>query len=187
MIDPKTNQPLEIEFLMYDQNSLRIVGPFIKNLEKLGVTGTTRVVDTAQYTERVRSYDFDIVTSTFWQSVSPGNEQREFWGSAAGKRPGSRNVMGIDNPVVDALIENLIAAPDYESLKPAARALDRVLSWNFYIIPQFTAAFDRVAYWNKFGKTDINPSQGPDITAWWIDPVKEKELKEAMKNIRKAK
>lgn len=187
LIDPKTNQPLEIEFLMYDQNSLRIVGPFIKNLEKLGVTGTTRVVDTAQYTERVRSYDFDIVTSTFWQSVSPGNEQREFWGSAAGKRPGSRNVMGIDNPVVDALIENLIAAPDYESLKPAARALDRVLSWNFYIIPQFTAAFDRVAYWNKFGKTDINPSQGPDITAWWIDPVKEKELKEAMKNIRKAK
>ncbi len=187
LINPKSGKPLEIEFLMYDQNSLRIVGPFIKSLEKLGVTATTRVVDTAQYTERIRNYDFDMITSTFWQSISPGNEQREFWGSAAGKRPGSRNVMGIDNPVVDALIENLIAAPDYESLKPAARALDRVLSWNFYVIPQFTAAYDRIAYWNKFGKTDINPSEGPDITAWWIDPEKAKALEENMKKIRKAK
>jgi len=187
LIDPKSGKPLEIEFLMYDQNSLRIVGPFIKSLEKLGVTSTTRVVDTAQYTERVRNYDFDIITSTFWQSISPGNEQREFWGSAAGKRPGSRNVMGIDNPVIDALIENLVAAPDYESLKHASRALDRVLSWNFYIIPQFTAAYDRIAYWNKFGKTDINPSEGPDITAWWIDPAKEKALDEGLKKIKNAK
>lgn len=187
LINPNSGKPLEIEFLMYDQNSLRIIGPFIKNLEKLGVTSTSRIVDTAQYTERVRNYDFDIITSTFWQTISPGNEQREFWGSAAGKRPGSRNVMGIDNPVVDALIENLIAAPDYESLKYASRALDRVLSWNFYIIPQFTAAYDRIAYWNKFGKTDINPSEGPDVTAWWIDVEKEKALEEGLKTIKNTK
>ncbi|WP_169567265.1 extracellular solute-binding protein [Sneathiella limimaris] len=185
LIDPKTGKPLEIEFLAYDPNSLRILGPFIKNLEKLGVTATSRVVDTAQYTERLRNYDFDIVTSVFGQSISPGNEQREFWGSAAGKRPGSRNLMGIDNPVVDDLIERLISAPDYESLKPIVRALDRVLTWNFYIIPQFTSAYERIAYWNKFGKTDVYPSQGTDITAWWVDPEKQRKLKEGLETLKK--
>ncbi|WP_025897796.1 extracellular solute-binding protein [Sneathiella glossodoripedis] len=184
LINPKTGKPLEIEFLLYDPNSLRITGPFIKNLEKLGITASSRVVDTAQYTERLRNYDFDIVTSVFAQSISPGNEQREFWGSAAGKRSGSRNLMGIDNPVVDDLIERLIAAPDYESLKPIVRALDRVLTWNFYIIPQFTSAYDRIAYWNKFGKTDVVPSEGTDITAWWVDPEKEKQLKEGLKELK---
>ncbi|WP_169543319.1 extracellular solute-binding protein [Sneathiella aquimaris] len=186
LINPKTGKPLEVEFLMYDQNSLRIVGPFIKNLQKLGITSTTRIVDTAQYTERLRNYDFDIVTTVFGQSVSPGNEQREYWGSAAAKTPGGRNLIGIQNPVVDALIENLIAAPDYESLIPATRALDRVLTWNFYLIPQFTAAYDRLAYWNKFGKTNIYPSEGNDIMAWWIDPEKEKALREGLKKIKNA-
>lgn len=184
LIDPKTGKPLEIEFLAYDPNSLRITGPFIKNLEKLGVTATTRVVDSAQYTERLRSYDFDIVTSVFSQSSSPGNEQREFWGRAAGQRPGSRNLMGINNPVIDDLIERLIAAPDYESLKPVVRALDRVLTWNFYIIPQFTSAYERIAYWNKFGKSDITPSEGTDISAWWVDPSKEKRLKDGLKALK---
>ncbi|MFC4272090.1 ABC transporter substrate-binding protein [Sneathiella chungangensis] len=184
LIDPNTGKPLTIEFLMYDPNSLRITGPFIKNLKKLGIDASTRVVDTAQYTERLRNYDFDITTAGFGQSISPGNEQREFWGSEAGKRPGSRNVMGIDNPVVDALIENLISAPTYEDLIPAVRALDRVLTWNFYVVPQFHAAYDRIAYWNKFGHTDVNPGQGPDILAWWVDPEKEKRLQEGMKKLR---
>ncbi|MBE7635439.1 ABC transporter substrate-binding protein [Sneathiella sp. P13V-1] len=187
LIDPATGQPLEIEFLLYDPNSLRITGPFIKNLERLGITATTRVVDAAQYTQRVRDFDFDIITSGFGQSASPGNEQREFWSSAAANRQGSRNVMGIENPVVDELIERLIGAPDYESLKPIVRALDRVLTWNFYAIPQFTASFDRIAYWNKFGKTDINPSQGPDILSWWVDVEKEARLKEGLKALPKEK
>ena len=185
LIDPKSKQPVTIEFLIYDQNSLRILGPFIKNLKKLGVTASSRLVDTAQYTERVRNHDYDMITSGFGQSVSPGNEQREFWSSAAAKRPGSRNTIGIENPVVDALIENLISAPDYESLKPAVRALDRVLTWNFYVIPQFTSAYDRIAYWNKFGKTDINPKLGPDITAWWIDEELEARLKKGLGQIKK--
>ncbi|GLQ05422.1 extracellular solute-binding protein [Sneathiella chinensis] len=184
LINPNTGQPLEIEFLIFDQNSQRIIGPFINNLKKLGITANTRIVDSAQYTERVRNYDFDIVTSGFWQSVSPGNEQREFWGSAAGKRPGSRNLMGIDNPVVDDLIEQIVAAPDYESLIPIVRALDRVLTWNFYVIPQFTAAYDRIAYWNKFGKTDINPSQGPDLLSWWVSPDKETALKSGLESLK---
>ncbi|OUR75260.1 hypothetical protein A9Q83_17650 [Alphaproteobacteria bacterium 46_93_T64] len=184
LIDPNTGKPLIIEFLMYDPNSLRVAGPFIKNLEKLGVTAKSRVVDTAQYTERLRNYDFDIVTSGFAQSSSPGNEQREFWGSAAGNRPGSRNLMGIDNPAIDELIEKLIAAPTYEDLKPIVRALDRVLSWSFYIIPQYTSAFERIAYWNKFGKTDITPSQGTDITAWWVESAKERELKEKLNSLK---
>ncbi|PHQ67357.1 MAG: hypothetical protein COB93_11160 [Sneathiella sp.] len=187
LIDPKTGEPLTIEFLMYDPNSLRITGPLIKNLKRLGIDATSRVVDTAQYTERLRNYDFDVTTAGFAQSLSPGNEQREFWGSAAGKRPGSRNVMGLDDPVIDALIENLIAAPDYESLIPAVKALDRVLSWNFFLIPQFYSATDRIAYWDKFGRSDINPSQAPDITSWWIDPEKEKQLQEARKNLRQQK
>jgi microcin C transport system substrate-binding protein len=184
LIDPETGEPVTIEFLMYDPNSLRITGPFIKNLKKLGIDASSRVVDTAQFTERMRNYDFDITTAGFAQSISPGNEQREFWGSAAGKRPGSRNVMGIDNPVIDALIENLIAASTYEELIPAVRALDRVLTWSFYVIPQFHASYDRVAYWNKFGHTDVDPTQGPDILSWWVDPEKERQLEEGLKKLR---
>mgnify|MGYP003109201790 CR=1 FL=1 len=183
LINPHSGQPLTIEFLMYDPNGLRSTGPFIKNLKKLGIDASARVVDSSQYAERLRSYDFDITTVVLAQSISPGNEQREFWGSAAGKRPESRNVMGINSPVIDALIENLIAAPTYEKLIPAVRALDRVLSWNFYVIPQFHAAYDRIAYWNKFGHTDVNPSQGPDILSWWVDPEKEARLREGLKKL----
>jgi len=186
LIDPTTGAPLVIEFLTYDPNALRIIGPFIKNMEKLGVTATSRVVDSAQYTARLRSYDFDIVTTGFAQTNSPGNEQREFWGSAAGKRPGSRNLMGIENPVIDELIEKLIAAPTYDDLKPIVRALDRVLSWNFYAIPQFTSAFERIAYWNKFGNTGVTPVQGTDISAWWADPTKEKALRDGLKSLKKS-
>ncbi|MEX0582573.1 MAG: extracellular solute-binding protein [Sneathiella sp.] len=184
LIDPNTSKPLTIEFLMYDPNSLRITGPYIKNLKKLGIDASSRVVDSAQYTERLRNYDFDMTTAGFGQSISPGNEQREFWGSAAGQRPGSRNVMGINDPVIDALIENLIAAPTYDDLIPAVRALDRVLTWNFYVVPQFHAAYDRIAYWNKFGHTEMNPSQGPDILSWWVDPEKERRLQEGLKEIK---
>lgn len=187
LIDPKTNKPLTIEFLMYDANSLRITGPFIKNLKRLGIDASSRVVDTAQYTERLRNYDFDMATGGFGQSISPGNEQREFWSSAAGKRPGSRNLMGIDDPVIDALIENLIAAPTYEDLVPAVHALDRVLTWNFFVIPQFHAAYDRIAYWNKFGHSDINPSQGTDILSWWVDPEKEEKLQDGLRKLRQGK
>ncbi len=184
LINPHSGQPLTIEFLMYDPNELRSTGPFIKNLKKLGIEASARVVDSSQYAERLRSYDFDITTVVLAQSISPGNEQREFWGSAAGERPESRNVMGINSPVIDALIENLIAAPTYEKLIPAVRALDRVLSWNFYVIPQFHAAFDRIAYWNKFDHTDINPSQGPDILSWWVNPEKEARLREGLKKLK---
>ncbi|WP_340148961.1 extracellular solute-binding protein [uncultured Sneathiella sp.] len=184
LIDPNTGKPLTIEFLMYDPNSLRITGPYIKNLKKLGIDASSRVVDSAQFTERLRNYDFDMTTAGFGQSISPGNEQREFWGSAAGQRPGSRNVMGIDDPVIDALIENLIAAPTYEKLIPAVRALDRVLTWNFFVVPQFHASYDRIAYWNKFGHMDVNPAQGPDILSWWVDPDKERRLQEGLKKIQ---
>ncbi|MEH6544827.1 MAG: extracellular solute-binding protein [Sneathiella sp.] len=187
LIDPKTSKPLTIEFLMYDANSLRITGPFIKNLKRLGIDASSRVVDTAQYTERLRNYDFDMATGGFGQSISPGNEQREFWSSAAGKRSGSRNLMGIDDPVIDALIENLIAAPTYEDLVPAVHALDRVLTWNFFVIPQFHAAYDRIAYWNKFGHSDINPSQGTDILSWWVDPEKEEKLLDGLRKLRQGK
>lgn len=184
LIDPKSGKPLEIEFLMFDQNSLRIISPIINNLKRLGVSATSRVVDSAQYTARVRNYDFDVITAVFGQSLSPGNEQREFWGSEAGKRHGSRNVIGIDNPVVDALIENLIAAPDYDSLTHAVRALDRVLTWSFYVIPQFHASYDRIAYWNKFGRSAVNPDTGPAIMSWWYDADKDAALKQGLATLK---
>jgi microcin C transport system substrate-binding protein len=143
-----------------------------------------RTVDSAQYTNRVQEYDFDMIVASFPQSSSPGNEQREFWGSAAGNRPGSRNVVGIDNAIVDELIENLIQAPSYDDLIPAVRALDRVLTWNFYVIPQFHARFDRIAYWNKFRRADTDPELGPDIFSWWVDPELEQNLREGKSSLQ---
>ena len=179
LIDPVSDTPLELEILLVNPRSEGVVSAFAKNLKRLGITARLRLVDSAQYADRLRNYDFDMTISAFGQSASPGNEQREFWGTAAGKRPGSRNLMGIEDPVIDALIETLIAAPDYETLIPAVRALDRVLLHGHYLIPQIHAKFDRLAYWNRFGRAPVNPSNSPDFFSWWIDPDKDAALKKA--------
>jgi microcin C transport system substrate-binding protein len=173
LINPHTGKPIEIEFLEYQQATERIIQPMIKNLERLGITARLRMVDPAQYQNRLRDFDFDITTEVFPQSESPGNEQREFWGSQAADRPGSRNTMGIKSPVVDDLIDKIIFASDRESLVTATRALDRVLLWGHYLIPQFYGPTDRFAYWDKFGRPATIPPYGVDIMAWWIDTDKE--------------
>ncbi|MFO1071011.1 MAG: extracellular solute-binding protein [Geminicoccaceae bacterium] len=182
LVETATGTPMAFE-LMLDQGGLfeRISGPFVKSLERLGVTVTMRSVDDAQYQRRVDNFDFDMITNIWGQSVSPGNEQRDFWGSAAADMPGSRNLIGIKDPVVDALIDRIIQAPSREDLVAACRALDRVLQWSFYIIPHWYNRVTRVAYWDKFGRSPVAPQYGLDLFAWWIDPAKAAQLAERRK------
>lgn len=163
-------RPFAFEILLNQPTWERITLPFTKNLARLGITASVRTVDSAQYKNRVDSFDFDMVVDVWGQSLSPGNEQRSFWGSAAADQPGGRNTVGIKNPAVDALIEAVIAAPDRDDLIARTRALDRVLLWNHYVIPQWHIGYDRVAYWNKFGRPDVVPMQGFQFFAWWIEP-----------------
>jgi microcin C transport system substrate-binding protein len=154
----------------------RIALPFVKNLERLGITADVRTVDSAQYRRLLDEFDFDVVVGNWPESNSPGNEQRTFWGSAAADQQGSQNYLGIKDPTIDALIEGVIAAPDRQALVDRTRALDRVLQWGHWVIPQWHIADDRVAYWDKFGRPDVVPDQGVQIDTWWIDPAKAKSL-----------
>jgi len=172
LTEAKTGKAMEIEFLLVSPAFERIVSPFVNNLKRLGIQARIRTVDPSQYQNRVRDFDFDIVVQTFAQSLSPGNEQRDFWSSEAADRPGSRNVIGIKNPAVDALVEKVVEAHDRPSLVAASRALDRVLSWNHYVIPQWYIRADRIAYWDKFGIPPKNPAYGVAMMSWWIDPAK---------------
>jgi microcin C transport system substrate-binding protein len=173
LVDPKTGRPLEFEFLLVQPEFERIVLPFVQNLEKLGVKARARVVDPAQYQNRINDFDFDMTVGGWGQSLSPGNEQRDFWSSAAAKEPGSRNTVGIMDPVIDELVDLIIAAPDRESLVVRTRALDRVLLWHFYVVPNWHIPYDRFVYWDKFGIPATVPLQGTDFSSWWIDKRKE--------------
>jgi microcin C transport system substrate-binding protein len=172
-----------IVFLGNDPSDERVVGPFIANLRKLGIDASLRIVDVSQYVNRVRSFDFDMVTTVMMQSESPGNEQRDFWSSAAADAPGSRNLMGIKNPAVDKLVDRVIFTKDRDDLVAATRALDRVLLWNYYVVPQWYAPGLRVAYWNKFGIPEKQPGYiGVDFDSWWIDEAKAAALAKKYKS-----
>ncbi len=177
LVSEKTGEQFRVEIPGDDPTDERIAGPFIDNLKKLGIDATLRIVDTSQYINRTRSFDFDVVTAIQSQSQSPGNEQREYWSSKAADIPGSRNMAGIKDPVVDALVEKIIFATTREDLVATTHALDRVLLWNFYYIPQYHNPKSWIAYWNKFGMPETQPSYiGADTESWWIDPEKEKAL-----------
>ncbi len=178
-----TGEKMEIEFLLVSPAFERVVAPFIRNLKRLGIEGRIRVVDSSQYINRLNAFDFDMAVASWGQSDSPGNEQRDFWSSDAAGRQGSRNLVGIRNPVVDALIEKLIAAPDRARLVAATRALDRVLLWNHYVIPQWHIRFDRIAYWDKFGKPEKSPKYGNDLMSWWVDAGKAASLEERKRKL----
>lgn len=171
LIGPK-GQPFRIEFLLVEPEFERVVAPFIQNLKRLGIAARMRLVDPAQYENRLNSFAYDIIVAVWPESESPGNEQRNYWTSASAERPGSQNYAGIRSPVVDALVNDLIAAPDRAAQVAAARALDRVLLWNYYVIPQWHLTFDRIAYWNEFGRPKTPPKYGVDINAWWYVPRK---------------
>lgn len=178
LVNGETGQPMTIEFLLESQDFERVVAPFVQNLEKLGIRSTVRTVDTPQYQRRLQEFDFDVVVASIGQSLSPGNEQREYWGSAYADMEGSRNVIGIKSLVVDALVDKVIAAPDRPSLIAATRALDRVLLWNYYVVPQWHIRSFRVAYWNRFDRPKVQPPYALGfLDRWWVDAAKDQALR----------
>jgi microcin C transport system substrate-binding protein len=176
LVNAKTGQPFEFEFLLDNPQFERIVLPVVANLKRLGITARVRTVDTAQYQRRMDNFDFDMTVVLFPASLSPGNEQRAYWGSRAADQLGSQNLLGVKSPVIDALIEELVAAPDRASLVARAHALDRVLQYGYYLIPNFHLGFFRVAYWDKFGRPPISPKYGLGLDTWWVDPAAAKAL-----------
>ncbi len=171
---PRGGEPMIVEFLVEDPNAERFVLFYKPSLERLGIEVNVRTVDVAQYQNRLRQWDFDIVVASWPQSLSPGNEQLDFWGSKAADDPGSRNFIGIKNPAVDALIEAVIFAKDRADLVAATKALDRVLLWNFYVVPQWAYGKVRAARWDRFSRPDPLPKYGRSAfpTIWWWDAQK---------------
>jgi microcin C transport system substrate-binding protein len=166
-------RPVTVEILVESPASERIALFYKPSLERIGITTSIRVADDAQYENRMRSFDYDMTIGTWGQSLSPGNEQREFWGSQAADTPGTRNTIGIKNPAVDALIEKVIFAKDRETLVATSRALDRVLLWNFYVVPQFTYGFSRYARWDRFSHAELPKYARSGLPSlWWYDAEK---------------
>jgi microcin C transport system substrate-binding protein len=174
LVNRKSGEPLTVEFLSYDASLERFVLPYRQTLERIGIPVTLRVVDAAQFQNRLRSFDFDLTTDLWAQSLSPGNEQREFWGSAAADRPGSRNTAGIKDAGVDALIDRVVFAKDRAELVAATRALDRVLLHHDYMVPQWWSQNTLTARWDRFGRPGKLPEYGGSgfPTIWWYDEAK---------------
>lgn len=178
MVNAKTNEPLRVELLVDDPTLERVMLFYSPSLERLGIGVSVRTVDSAQYENRLRQWDFDIIIANWAESLSPGNEQRGYWGSAAADIPGSRNLIGIKNPAVDKLINRVVFAKDRAELVAATHALDRVLLWNFYVVPQWYYAYQRTARWDRFSHPENMPKYGAAAfpTVWWWDEAKAAKL-----------
>lgn len=176
----KNGEQFTIEFLAEDPATERFVLFYKPSLERLGAAVTVRIVDTAQYENRLRQWDFDIIVASWGESLSPGNEQRGFWGSSAADQPGSRNLVGIKNEAIDKLIERVIFTKDRDDLVAATKALDRVLLWNHYVVPQWTYGKTRTARWDRFGRPETMPKYGLSAfpTIWWWDEAKAAKVKQ---------
>jgi microcin C transport system substrate-binding protein len=174
LVNGKTGEPFTIEFLADDPSFERVFLFYKPSLDRLGVTVSVRTVDDSQYENRLRSWDYDVITASWPESLSPGNEQRGFWGSQAADQPGSLNLIGIKNPAVDAMIDQVIFAKSRSDLVAATKALDRVLLWNHYVVPQWTYGKVRSARWDRFGRPDPLPKySGAAFPAlWWWDAEK---------------
>ncbi len=178
LIDKKTGEPFTIEFLTNAPAFERVFLFYKPSLDRLGITVSVRVVDLAQYINRLRNWDFDIITYVWGESLLPGNEQRGYWGTQAADQPGSENVIGIKNPAVDAMIEKIIFAKNREDLVAATKALDRVLLWNHYVVPQWAYGKMRTARWDRFSHPKTLPKYGISAfpTLWWWDADKAAKL-----------
>jgi microcin C transport system substrate-binding protein len=166
------------EFLLVQPDFERVVLPYVQQLQLIGMTCTVRTIDSAQYERRVQNFEYDIVVGSWAQSLSPGNEQRDFWGSDAADRPGSRNLVGIKNEAIDKLIDRVIFATSREDLVAATKALDRVLLWNHYVVPMWHIPYDRTARWDRFGRPEKLPDYAVGFpTIWWWDAEKAAKIK----------
>ena len=173
MVNVTTGQPMSFEILLSNPSFERSVLPFANNLRKIGVDARLRTVDASQYTNRVRSFDYDMIWGIWGETMNPGNEQADYWGSEAAKQQGSRNYAGIADPAVDALIHMVIFAPNRTEQVAAIKALDRVLLANQYVIPLFYARTSRIAYWNTITRPAEFPAYGLGFPqAWWSTSAK---------------
>jgi len=174
LVESKTGTQFTVELLNEDPSFERVMLFFKPSLERLGIAVSVRTIDPSQYENRLRSWDFDIVVSSWGESLSPGNEQREYWGSQAADMAGSRNIIGIKNPAIDKLIERVIFTKDRDDLVAATKALDRVLLWNHYVVPQWNYPKVRTARWDRFGRPPELPKYGLSgfPALWWFDAEK---------------
>lgn len=172
-VHAETGRPMRFEILLVNPSFERVTLPFVRNLERLGISVSVRTVDATQFIERMKRFDYDMSVVVLGQSLSPGNEQESYWSCAAAETEGSRNYAGICSPVVDDLIKKVISAPDRDSLIARVRALDRVLMWGHYVIPHWHTKVWRVAYWNRLGHPNTPPKYGlpPVEDIWWAKPA----------------
>ncbi|WP_144184641.1 extracellular solute-binding protein [Elioraea rosea] len=175
-------EPFSFEMLLSSPSFERVALPYAQQLQRLGIEMRTRTVDTAQYQARTDSFDFDMTVDVFGQSLSPGNEQRDYWTCEKAKLEGSRNTIGVCDPVIDELVELVINAPDREQLITRTRALDRVLLWGHYVVPHWHSRVFRVAFWDKFDRPATPPRYGLGFDTWWVDTAREARLAEARRS-----
>jgi len=179
-VNAETGEPLDIEFLIFSQTFERVIGPYVKNLELIGIDANIRRVDPAQYQERLKSFDFDITTARFVLNQTPGPELRNYFGSASTTQKGSSNLAGISSPVVDALIDKVLAAESRDEMRTATRALDRVLRAGHYWVPHWYKASHHLAFWDKFSRPETKPPYDRGvIETWWYDKEKAARLEDA--------
>jgi microcin C transport system substrate-binding protein len=177
MVNAK-GEPLQFEFLLsQDQADFqRVVLPFSQNLKRIGIDMAVRSVDPAQYENRMQSFDYDMTIIVIGESLSPGNEQREYWTSATADEKGGQNYMGIKNKAIDALVDDVINAKDRAGLVTATHALDRVLSWGHYVVPNWHFPYFRVASWDKFARPKVSPPYALALDTWWITPQRAQDV-----------
>ncbi len=178
MLENKEGTPFQFEILLVSPSFARVMAPYVKNLKKLGITVDYRTIDAALYTNRIQNFDFDMVVHVYGQSLSPGNEQKNFWHSESADRPGSRNLAGIKDPVVDAMVEKIIYAATQEELTAACKALDRILWYGYYIVPNWYLNVHRLAYHNVFEQPEILPlyyNHFQLLMTWWAKDAKSVE------------
>lgn len=172
----RNNEPFAFEILLADPANLRVSQQFARDLARLGIDATVRQVDSAQYIERQATYDYDMLIYFWGQSLSPGNEQSFYWGAGSADQHGTRNYMGVRDPLIDKIIAEITSARTREDLVTATHALDRVLRAGDYVIPLYHLSADRVAVWDRFGMPQMVPSEGYAIETWWADKVKDASL-----------
>ena len=163
-------QPFTFEMLLSDSSYERVALPYMQTLAKIGIDAHVRTVDPAQYQRRMDNYDYDMTLTSFGESDSPGNEQSAYWTCGSATQEGGDNLMGVCSPVIDALVGKVVNAPDRAAQLVAAHALDRVLLWNWYLVPNWHLEIWRVAYWNKFARPDKPIRAGFVFDDWWMDP-----------------
>lgn len=176
LVDAK-GKPFELEFMLYEPSFQRIINPFARNLERIGITISIRVVDLASFENRMRNFDYDVMSRRFVQPLTPGIEQRNYWASRSAATVGSFNFSGVNDPVVDDLIEHIVKARNRDELRAATRALDRVLMWGWYVVPHWYSGTVKLGYWDRFGRPAQKPAYDVGLTdTWWVDPTKDKAL-----------